>query len=175
MGYFDGLTDGSFKTDDEGRLLFYRWSVFFGIIWRGKGYILPDEVKKQQIRRFVKLFQMVCLPVIIAGVIIVGFYSFFLLPLFFLWYFFVTARLLKGLDVTSEKLTLRESYSSSAKSHNFVTLWIMLISSIFFVLLVGFGLVLHVYDSWLIGLAIIIFFGAVAIVIGYMITLKERG
>ena len=167
MGYFDGLTDASFKTDGEGRFLFYRCGIF------GKGYILPDELKKQQIRRFVKLFYMVSLPTIIATGIIVGWvYSFILLPFFFLWYFFATARLLKGLAVTGEKLTLRESYSSSAKSHNIVTLWIMLIFSIFFVLS-GFAFVLYVHDAWLIGLASIFFFGATAIVISYMIKVKR--
>ena len=37
MGYFDGLTDGVFKTDSEGKFLFYPWGV------PGKGYILPDD------------------------------------------------------------------------------------------------------------------------------------
>lgn len=168
MGYFDALTDACFKTDDEGRIFFYRCGIF------GKGYILPDEAKKQQIRRFVKLYYMVSLPAIIATGIIVGWvYSFFSIPLFFLWYFFATARLLKGLAVTGERLALQESYSSSAKSHNFVTLWIMLIFSIFFVL-AGFALVLYAHDAWLIWLASIIFFGAIAIVIGYMIKIKRR-
>ena len=169
MGYFDGLTDACFKTDDEGRILFYRCGIF------EKGYILPDEAKKQQIRRFVKLYYMVSLPAIFATGIIVGWvYSFSSLPLFFLWYFFVTARLLKGLAVTGEKMTLQESYSSSAKSHNIVTLWLMLIFSIFFVL-GGLALVLFVHDSWLIGLASIVFFGVIAIVAGYMIKVKRIG
>lgn len=170
MGYFEGLTDANFKTDGEGRLLFYRWSGFFGIIWRGKGYVLPDEVKKQQIRRFIKLYYIVSLLAIIAGVVLVGVYSLFLLPLFYCWYYFATARLLKGLAVTDERMTLRESYHSAAESHNIVILWIMLILSIFFVM-AGLVLTFYVKTVWL--LVGIIFMGVTAIALGYMIKIRK--
>ena len=55
-----------------------------------------------------------------------------------------------------------------------MTLWLMLIFSIFFVL-GGLALVLFVHDSWLIGLASIVFFGVIAIVAGYMIKVKRIG
>ncbi len=35
MGYFDGLTSGSFKTAEDGRRLFFPWGVL------GSGYALP--------------------------------------------------------------------------------------------------------------------------------------
>ncbi len=168
MGYFDGLTDGCFKTNAEGKILFFRWGVC------GKGYILPNESKNQEIRRFLKLYYKVSLSVIIATGVFVGWiYTFLLLPLFYLWYFLSIDRLLKGLVVTGERLTLRESYSSSAKSHNIMTLWILLIFSIFFVL-TGLAFVLYSADAWLIALAITIFFGACGIAFGYMIKAKRN-
>jgi len=134
----------AYKTDAEGRLLFFRWGGFFG-----KGYIIPNESKEQEIRRFLKLYYMVVLAVVIATGVTVGWvFNFFLLPLFYLWYFLTFARLLKGLAVTGERLTLRESFSSSAKSHSIVNLWMMLIFSIILVL-GAFALVLYAPDAWL--------------------------
>ena len=67
MGYFDGLTDGIFKTDSEGRFLFYPWGVL------GKGYVLPDDSKKQEVRQFVSLWYKVSLPaIIVVGMLIVS-------------------------------------------------------------------------------------------------------
>ena len=43
MGYFDGLTDASFKTDDEGRF------SLLSLWYFGKGYILPDELKNNKL------------------------------------------------------------------------------------------------------------------------------
>lgn len=82
MDYFDGLTDTKFKTDTQGRLLFYPWGIL------GKGSFLPDESKKQQIRRFVRLYYIMFLPAIIGTIVFIGcVYSFALLFLLFLWYF----------------------------------------------------------------------------------------
>lgn len=91
MGYYDRLIDTCFKTDDEGKILFYRFGIF------EKGYILPDEAKKQQIRRFVKLNYIVSTHAIIATGTIVGWvYSFFLIPLFFPLVFFCDSATSKG-------------------------------------------------------------------------------
>jgi hypothetical protein len=60
MGYFDGLTDAVFKIDREGKLLFYPWGVL------GRGYVLPNDSKKQQVRKFLSLWYKVSPPVIIG-------------------------------------------------------------------------------------------------------------
>jgi hypothetical protein len=169
MDYFDGLTDAKFKTDAQRRLLFYPWGIL------SKGYVLPDESKKQQIRRFVRLYYIVFWPVIIGTMIFIGWiFSFAVMFLLFLWYYFETSRFLKGLPIAGEKLSLSESYTSSAKSHNMATLWILLIFSVLFVLS-GFAILVHNRDAWFIGLASIIFFGASSLANGYMIKVKNAG
>jgi hypothetical protein len=167
MGYFDGLTDGVFKTDREGKLLFYPWGIL------GKGYVLPNDSKKQQVRKFLSLWYKVSLPVIIGvGVGIGWIFTVPLLVLVFLWYYFTTARLLRELSTTSTRLTLRESYTNSAKSHTTASLAFMLAVSILFVL-AGLLVLLVKKEEWVIALASILFFGLCAIGIGYMIKLKN--
>ena len=167
MGYFDGLTDGIFKTDSEGRFLFYPWGVL------GKGYVLPDDSKKQEVRQFVSLWYKVSLPaIIVVGAGIGWIFTLGLLPLLLPWYFFTMARLLRGLATTSTRLTLRESYTNSAKSHTTGSLRFLLALSILFVL-AGLVIVLLNKGDWIIGLASILFFGLCAIAIGYMMKLKK--
>ena len=167
MDYFDGLTDAKFKTDAQGRLLFYPWGIL------GKGYVLPDESRKQQVRRFVRLSYIVFWPVMIGTMIFIGWiFSFVVLFFLFLWYYFETSRFLEGLSATGEKLSLSESYKNSAKSHNMATLWILLIFSVLFVLS-GFAILVHNKDAWFVGMASIIFFGASILANGYMIKVKN--
>ena len=78
MSYFDGLTDGVFKTDPEGKFLFYPWGVL------GKGYVLPDDSKKQQLRKFITLWYKVSLPLIVGiGVGVGWIFTLVLCHLFF--------------------------------------------------------------------------------------------
>jgi hypothetical protein len=167
MGYFDGLTNGMFKTDSDGRLLFYPWDVC------GSGYVLSDDSKKEEVRKFVSLWYKISLPVLFGiGVGIGWIFALPLLPLVFFWYYFTTARLLRGLPTTSTRLTLRESYTSSAKSHTAASLRFLLALSIAFVL-AGLLVLLVKREEWIIGLASILFFGLCAIGIGYMMKLKN--
>lgn len=165
MGYFDGLTDVVFKIDRQGRHLFYPWGTL------GRGYILPNTQKKQQIRNFVKLYYIVSLPTIIVVTIAVEWmYAFALLPVGLLWYILTIRRLLRGLEVTQDKLSLAESYTNSAKSHSLETLWLMLVCSILFVLA---GIWILSEGQWLLGLASIIFFGTGSFFFGYMIKARN--
>jgi len=167
MDYFDGMTDGKFKTDAQGRFLFYPWGVL------GTGYVLPDEPKKQQIRKFVKLCCVLFWPLMIGTIIFVGWaFSFVMLFLILLYYGFETSKFLKGVPVTGDRLTLRESYANSAKSHNLGTLWMMTIFSALF-LLSSFAILKHNKDAWLFGLVSVIFFGASTFAHGYMIKAKR--
>ena len=61
MGYFDGIVDGNFKTTDDGVLLYYP----FGVL--GKGYVIPTNEKKQEIRKRLKWLYAVSLILIIAS------------------------------------------------------------------------------------------------------------
>jgi len=170
MGYFNGITDSNFKTDDKGRILFYPWGVL------GKGYILTDDSIKRKIRRFKKRYHIISLPCLatIAVVVLTGWVECLILfPIFPLWYWFKTAQLLKGAHfVTDTKFGLKESYTFSSKSHNIVTLWLMLIVSVLFTLA---GIIVFIFDksAWLFGVICILFFGACSCAIGYMIKVKK--
>jgi hypothetical protein len=169
MGYFDGLTDGLFKSDHEGKTLFYPWGVL------GKGFILPNSDKKQEIRRFVKLYYVVSLPLVLLTGITVGWlYSFALVPPLILWYWLRVNRLLASVSTTTEKLKIGEAYRSSARSHNLSTLWFLEVASLLFVVSGIFILFISPHN-WFAGLMSVIFFGACALAIGYMINAKKMG
>lgn len=169
MGYFDGLSDAIFKTDAKGRSIFYPWGVL------GKGYILSNEPRKQQIRRFIKFYYMVSLPSIIAVGILLGWIiSVALLPIFFFWYFFATARLLRGLPVAGGRLSLSESYQSSAQAYAITYLWFMLIFFCITFVLAGIDLLLFHKASRFLGLTVMICCGAGSCVFGYMIKIRNK-
>ena len=166
MGYFDGLTASIFKTNEIGQVIFYPWGII------GKGYILSCEEKQIKVRKFIKLYYIVSLSLIIGIQIALGWlYNIILLPFLFAWYYFTIINYLKGLSKTDEKLTMKESATNSAKAHNIETLWAMLIASVLFVL-AGIFILIANMDKWIIALMDIVFFGVSSIKIAYMI--KQR-
>jgi hypothetical protein len=166
MDYFDGMTDGKFKTDGQGRALFYPWGVL------GKGYILPDQSKKQQIRKFVKLYCTFFWPVILAALIFTG-WKFAVVVLFVMLFYYrlETSKFLEGVPSTDERLTLKESYANSARSHNLWSLWMIAIFSVLF-LSSSIAILIRNKNAWIFGLVSVVFFGASAFVHGYMIKVK---
>ncbi|MEN6620314.1 MAG: hypothetical protein ABFD50_02030 [Smithella sp.] len=169
MGYFDGLTDACFKTNMQGTTLFYKWGVL------GKGYILPSIEKKDEIRKFVKLYYMVSLPTIIgAGAFINWLWAMLLVIPFFIWFQIKISSLTKGLAISNEKLTLKESYTNSAKGHNKTTLWLLLIFSIL-MFLGGLFMLLIARDfkGQILGISFIIMFGTCSAVFIYMLKMKK--
>lgn len=163
MGYFDGLTDASFKRDAAGRSLFYPWGVF------GAGYITTDE-QRQKLRSSLRKMYMVMLGVIILVQMIFGsLVNLGLLAIYFPSYWLWARRTTASLTKSDEKLTVRQSYTSSAKSHNWPSLVLLEMISLAFV---GMGLFLA---SSFLGYATALFFGACSVAIAYMIVAKARG
>ena len=169
MGYFDGMTDACFKTDAQGTTLFYKWGVL------GKGYIIPSADKKDEIRKFLKLYYMISLPIIIVlGAFINWLLATILVIPFFIWFQIKISSLTKDLAISNEKLTLKESYTNSAKGHNETTLWLLLIFSILmflgglFVLLIAKNL-----KGQILGIGCIIMFGACSAAFIYMLKMKN--
>ena len=60
MGYFDALTSSSFKTTEDGRRLFFPWGTL------GRGYAIPSEEEFERLRRRVKAYLAISLPLIIV-------------------------------------------------------------------------------------------------------------
>jgi hypothetical protein len=166
MDYFDGMTDGKFKTDVQGRPIFYPWGAL------GRGYVLPDDSKKKEIRRFVKLCCVAFWPLMAGTAIFIGWrFSLIMLFLILLYYHFEITKFLKGIPVVGERLTFKEKYANSARSHNLGTLWMVAIfSALFF--LSSIAIFLRNKDARLFGLACVIFFGASTLAHGFMIKLK---
>jgi hypothetical protein len=169
MGYFDGLTNASFKTDAQGITLFYKWGVL------GKGYIIPSADKKNEIHKFLKLYYMVSLPIIIGvGAFINWLLAALLVIPFFIWFQIKISSLTKGLTISHEKLTLKESYTNSAKGHNKTTLWLLLVFSILmslgglFILLIA-----RDFKGQMLGAGCVIMFGACSAAFIYMLKMKQ--
>ena len=138
MGYFDGITSGSFKTTEDGRRLFFPWGVL------GGGYAIASEPDYRRLRGQVKTYVIVTLMVVIAsglyapylapltaGVVLAGFY------LIWMW------RLLPRMQRSDEKLSLQESMTTQARAHSPTVLWSLEITSIIFVLS---GIALLIFD-----------------------------
>jgi hypothetical protein len=45
-----------FKIDGEGRFLFFPWGFL------GKGYILPDQPRREKIKNFLRIYHLVSMP-----------------------------------------------------------------------------------------------------------------
>src|SRR4051794_941054 len=69
--YFEGLIAGGFKTAADEQRLFYPWGVF------GKGYVLPDTRTEQRIRKLLKMYYMIWLPLVIIITILANSYGFY--------------------------------------------------------------------------------------------------
>lgn len=167
MGYFDGLTDACFKNSNDGRQVFYPYGVL------GNGYYMPDSETYQKTRGFVKNFYIITFPlVIILGATRLILPAIVISSVLMLYYFFKIKKIATNLEKCDIKLTMKESYINSARSHNIVTLWLLLIFSIFFVISGSLMVMLDTKAFWP-GLLGIIFFGPCAIVFIFMIKNKK--
>jgi hypothetical protein len=169
MGYFDGLTSASFKRDESGRTVFYRWGAF------GKGHVLPDDETESRIRTFLRRYYMITLPVIIILGALVGWaYVVVAVPILMAWYLLKSKSLVAGCSMSGGKLTFRESYANSAKAHNKKMLWLLLIFSVLFVC-AGVLIAIVGASTWdkVVGTSAILFFGACAVVNIYMIRARR--
>jgi hypothetical protein len=166
MGYFDGLTDASFKTDEKGNTIFYPWGIL------GKGYILPED-KKESFRTKIKRFLQISLPLaILITILKLWALLLIILPVFILGYTIWMNKITKNLMLSSNKLTLSESTRNSARSHNLTTLWILAASSLLFVAASIF-IIITAPEKWTIAIPGIIFFGFGLYIFWKMIKAKK--
>jgi|EndMetStandDraft_5_1072996.scaffolds.fasta_scaffold652672_1 hypothetical protein len=132
MGYFDALTESSFRTTQDGHRLFFPWGPW------GRGYVVPSEKQYQRLHQKLKAFMMAALiPVIglaimtrygtavVMGVIVMALYPAWIL------------HLVHGLPPSEDRLPvpkLREHVAAQARANSLASLWFMLVaSSLFFV------------------------------------------
>ncbi len=177
MSYFDDFVNVSYKKDALGRILFFPWGIL------GKGYIVESEQTHQKLKNSFKKMYLIMIPIVITMVIIqpiiaiyLGLYTvFFFLMLFAsccVWIYFSVKKITDPLPVSSEKLKISESFSSSAKPHSIVTLILLELFSIGFI---GIGIYNFIWcHNQFIGFVTIVFFLFCSISIAYWIIKKLR-
>jgi hypothetical protein len=168
MGYFDALISSSFKATPDGRWLFFPWGML------GGAYRLASEEDYGRLRRQVKTYLMVFLPLIITTAVFLGpavCLATSVVPLAF--YLCWMAYLLPRLTFSGERLSLRESMTTRARAHSAFMLGLMLISSL---VLAGGGIALLFTDPrhCLLALFAIFFFGLCVANFTYMLMLRQR-
>jgi hypothetical protein len=169
--YFEGLVAGNFKTAADGQRLFYPWNVW------GKGYVLPDAHTEQRMRKLLKIYYMVWLPLVILIVSIAspfGFYyafayAFALIPVGLLVYGVVVRSQTQRLLSSGERLRLTESLTSSASGYSRALLWLLFLVYAVFVIS---GVAMTLVGQVGMGLFIIVFFGACGAMCGYMLRMR---
>lgn len=161
MGYFDGLTEASFKKNAQGETLFYPWGVL------GKGYIVSDAKKEADLRKFTKLNYMITLPLVIVNQSLFGFIpNLVLLPIYLIAFLVILKKLTKDLPIANEKLKITESYKNSASKHNLATLIVLGLSSLVFTI-TGLLFIIEGRNTVLGGFALVLF-GLTTVAISYM-------
>ena len=167
-GYFNALTAGYFKTAADGRRFFFPWGAM------GRGYAIPSEQRYESMHRQLKIYMIASLVLIIAPIaaqfFITGFSIAAALIVFYLAW---VPYLLRGLEPSEERMSVRENMVTQARTHNAGTLWALEIIAIVFVVT---GIAMLIFDpkQWFVALFGIVFFGFCAIVIGRMIMLRRR-
>jgi predicted lysophospholipase L1 biosynthesis ABC-type transport system permease subunit len=168
MGYFDALTSAYFKTAQDGRKLFFPWGMW------GRGYVIPSEQDDARLRRQMKAFTVISLALIV-GVVSVQTWPWILAlcALIVVFQLFWTRHLARGLQPSSERLSMTESITAQARAHGPVGLWVLEIASLVFV---AGGLIILIADpdNWMIALGTIAFFGLCAAVFATMLALRGR-
>lgn len=168
MGYFDGVTDAYFKTDKDGNTVFYPWGIV-----GGKGFILPESRRLRFRNSIKKHMQIVFLnAILMAAIVRWWIITFFAFPLYLAIYVIWIRKLTEGLEVSTEKLSLKESSINSAKSYDLSTLWILEILSALFVV-AGLAMTITSPKNWLIGTLSILFFSLCGYQIWRMIKYKK--
>ncbi len=168
MGYFDGLTSGSFKTAPDGRRLFYPWGYL------GRGYVLPSDDTADRLRRQLKTYYIVMLVGIVGTS---GFRAFItsavVAGVCIIFYAIWASRQVAGLQPAGEAMTFGESSAAQARAFGPRALWLLEICSLLFV---AGGIFMYLSDpaKWPMALVTTIFFGCCAASIGYLIHVRRR-
>jgi len=105
MGFFRRLTDSSFKTDSDGKTIFYPWGVF------GKGYVLPSKEYEEKIRSFLtKYYAFGLIAIIVIGAFLgLWFVLLFMVPFLFLIGQVRSIRFAKSLQRSDIRLSFKEN------------------------------------------------------------------
>jgi hypothetical protein len=167
--YFDALTSAYFKTAKDGRHLFCPWGIW------GTCYIIPSEPEYESRRRQLRSYTIVSIVLIIgAGAAFSSYVPMAVVVLALIAFYLVWVRfLLRGLQASTERLSLQEATATQALTHSVTFLWLLEIFSLLFVA-TGIAMLIFSPADWLVALAAIGFFGLCAVVGAYMLVIRHR-
>ena len=168
MGYFDALSSASFKTSHDGRRLFFPWGVL------GRGYVIEYEQDAKRIEQEIKIFMIVAL-ILIIGFGEVGSYlqSFVVAALLTGVYTVRAWYLIRRLQRSDERLSLKESTASQARAHGVLSLWLLEIASLV-MLGGGIWMLLGAPEKRLVAFAGIVLFGTGAVLFAIQLLQRYR-
>lgn len=178
MGYFDALTSSSFKTTPDGHRVFFPWGVF------GRGYLIGSQPEYERLRRHVTMLVVVGMVLAIATMIgvqalwklqsVTGLLAALVFSLVYMGFYAAwLPSLLRDLQPSRERLSLRESMATHARAHSPMLLWALEICSLGFV---GLSVFIVASDpgKWLIAIAGGVFFGFCAAGFAVMLIMRQE-
>jgi|SRR6516162_3715466 len=168
MGYFDFLTSSYFKAGRDGRKQFFPWGIL------GDGYTIASEQDYLRLQQQIKIYMIVSLVLVIGAASLKGDLVGLLIAMLLIGFYSVWTRfLLRRLQRSGERLSLRESSTSRARLLGPVVLWLLEIVALAFV---GGAVFVLIVDpgKWFVALVGIVLFGLVATKVAYMLILQRR-
>jgi hypothetical protein len=168
MRLFNSLISSSFKTDSNGRIVFYPFGIF------GKSYILPSERTKYDIEYFLKRFFIISFTLTIGiGVGASWIISFIIVPIFIIFLYFKVKKITSNLESSNEEYDFNENLKQSVVKHSMEKLWLLFFICAFGLLFCIVQLVFNP-DAFFIGLLGIVFFLSGAIMLFKMVCIKRQ-
>ena len=167
MAYFSGFIDISFKKDEKGRTIFYPWGIF------GRGYILPDDKKDIIHKKLKRSYQVLLTLVILTEIFLSSWVSIILVLLLLGVLAIFDKRLVRGCEISPDRLTLSDTRSTLVRSQSLITTWFLEICSLLFVL-AGIFILVTSPKQWFIGILSVSFFGFCAYIFWDIIRAKKE-
>ncbi len=177
MAFFDKLSTLWFKTDSQGRELYFPDGFF------GKGYILPDPMTKEKALKFHKRYSVIGFVAgLFVGMVLVSYdpLSYIKIPvvigflgLFIAIFTWGKRKITANLEISEERLTFKENLADFVSGVHVFWLWLLVIVSLLFI---GLSILLFLNEPekpWIL-LYGLIPFGPCAILFLYAIYIKKK-
>lgn len=176
MKIMDFIMQMSFRKDHEGNEVFFPWGIF------GKGRIIDNPKIKDEVRKFLRLYYIGMLLLIVPWLFFVQPYfltreefwsnllvALGLIVLSLIWQYFGLKRLIRNLPESTLKMKVRDNLKETGNYFHPILIVALGLVSLMFVVA---GFCMLSAGQTIIGLAAIIFFGLCAIVYGSMLFLR---
>jgi hypothetical protein len=164
---YNAAISACFKTTPTGRNLFFPWGVF------GRGYAFASRRDYERVRAQIIAYLMVFLTLSFAAFAVRWYLAVIVAAVLLSFYLVWQQRLLRRLEPTNERLSLRESITAQALAHKGWRLWLLESIALTFVAL---GVVIVVADpsDWPLAVFSITFFGLGAVYFAQMLVLRRQ-